>query len=87
MFYFKVSMSLSSLGQTATHFDKVAGLSHLKFNSLAASIAEMMSGKKVLAALIMKTSAQDEGTVVSLGTGGLLRRIAVYSSYCLCLLY
>lgn len=57
------------IGQSATIFDKIASLAHQKFNSLAAMVTESMVGKKVLAALIMKTSSDDVGRVVSLGLG------------------
>ncbi|XP_064634300.1 uncharacterized protein LOC135492078 [Lineus longissimus] len=53
----------------ATHFDNVAALSHSAFNTLAARIMENLSGRKVLAALVMKKGPNDGGSVVSLGTG------------------
>lgn len=55
----------------ATHFDNVAALSHSAFNTLAARIMENLSGRKVLAALVMKKGPNDGGSVVSLGTGKL----------------
>ncbi|XP_041467105.1 double-stranded RNA-specific adenosine deaminase-like [Lytechinus variegatus] len=61
-------VSTSSNGET-TFFDRIAALSHQTFNSLAASIPDSISGRKVLAALIMKRGEEDEGTVISLGTG------------------
>ena len=60
---------LAELGLKATFFDKIAAMSHQAFNALAATIPESMSGRKVLAAMIMKTSPSDEGSVISLGTG------------------
>ncbi len=60
---------MAELGQKATHFDRIAALSHQAFNALAATVPESMSGRKVLAAMIIKRSATDEGTVISLGTG------------------
>ncbi|XP_013411771.1 double-stranded RNA-specific adenosine deaminase [Lingula anatina] len=54
---------------SSTHFDKIAALSHQAFNLIAATVTENMSGKKVLAALVMKKDPTDTGTVVSLGTG------------------
>lgn len=57
------------IGPSATFFDKIASLAHQKFNSLAATVMESMVGKKVLAALVMKTSSDDVGHVVSLGLG------------------
>ena len=39
---------------------------HLK---LFYSIHQVLAGKKVMAAMVMKTGADDRGTVVSLGTG------------------
>lgn len=61
-----------AVGQNATFFDKIASLAHQKFNSLAATVMESMVGKKVLAALIMKTSSDDVGHVVSLGLGQII---------------
>ncbi|XP_030849188.1 double-stranded RNA-specific adenosine deaminase-like [Strongylocentrotus purpuratus] len=58
----------SSNGET-TFYDRIAALSHQTFNSLAASIPDSISGRKVLAALIMKQGEDDEGMVISLGTG------------------
>ena len=64
---------LAELGVKATFFDKIAAMSHQAFNALAATIPESMSGRKVLAALIMKTTPSDEGAVISLGTGACVR--------------
>lgn len=58
-----------TIGPNATHFDRIASLAHQKFNSLAGTVMESMVGKKVLAALVMKTRADDVGRVVSLGLG------------------
>lgn len=58
-----------AIGPNATHFDRIASLAHQKFNSLAGTVMESMVGKKVLAALVMKTNADDVGRVVSLGLG------------------
>lgn len=66
------------VGQSATFFDKIASLAHQKFNSLAAMVTESMVGKKVLAALIMKTSSDDVGRVVSLGLGWIFIIFAGY---------
>ncbi|XP_071480200.1 uncharacterized protein [Diadema antillarum] len=52
-----------------TFYDRIAALSHQTFNSLAAGIPDSISGRKVLAALILKQGEEDEGTVISLGTG------------------
>ena len=68
---------LAELGLKATFFDKIAAMSHHAFNTLAATIPESMSGRKVLAAMIMKTSPTDEGSVISLGTG---REFSVFNS-------
>nr|QOJ54019.1 double-stranded RNA adenosine deaminase [Perionyx excavatus] len=57
------------VGPNATFFDKIASLAHQKFNGLAATVVESMVGKKVLAALVMKTSPDDVGRVISLGLG------------------
>ncbi|KAM9294601.1 double-stranded RNA-specific adenosine deaminase [Gastrophryne carolinensis] len=53
----------------STMHDKIAMLSHQKFNSLTARIQNSLLGRKVLAAFIMKKNADDLGTVVSIGTG------------------
>ncbi|KAJ8298692.1 hypothetical protein KUTeg_022752 [Tegillarca granosa] len=52
-----------------THFDKMAALSHQAFNALVAGISENFAGRKVIAALVMKCSDTDVGTVVSVGSG------------------
>ena len=55
-----------------TFYDHIAALSHQTFNSLAASIPDSISGRKVLAALIMRQGEEDEGMVISLGTGRMM---------------
>ena len=60
---------LSSRGLQPSFYDSIATLAHDKFVQLLATLPELLSGKKVLAAMIMKTSADDAGCVVSLGTG------------------
>ncbi|KAK6191906.1 hypothetical protein SNE40_003482 [Patella caerulea] len=52
-----------------THFDNMAALSHQSFNKLIASIPEKFAGRKIIAALIMKTGKDDVGTVISVGSG------------------
>lgn len=52
-----------------THFDKMAALSHQTFNSLIAELNQSVPGRKVLAAIIVKQSDDDLGTVVSIGSG------------------
>ncbi|XP_071795376.1 uncharacterized protein [Asterias amurensis] len=59
----------ASSGGSTTFYDHMAGLSHQAFNSIAANIPDNISGRKVLAALIMKTGEADKGRVISLGTG------------------
>ena len=51
------------------HFDKMAALAHRAFNTLAVTIPDSLSGRKVLAAMIMKCTEEDDGRVISLGTG------------------
>ncbi|XP_053331027.1 double-stranded RNA-specific adenosine deaminase isoform X2 [Spea bombifrons] len=53
----------------STIHDQIAMLSHQKFNSLTARIQNSLLGRKILAAIIMKKSSDDLGTVVSIGTG------------------
>ncbi|XP_041429694.1 double-stranded RNA-specific adenosine deaminase isoform X2 [Xenopus laevis] len=53
----------------STFHDQIAMLSHQKFNSLTARIQNSLLGRKILAAIIMKKSSDDLGTVVSIGTG------------------
>lgn len=60
---------LTGQNMKATMFDKIAGLAHEKFNQLLGTISEALAGRKVIAALIMKRGEQDEGIVISLGTG------------------
>ncbi|CAC5420142.1 Double-stranded RNA-specific adenosine deaminase [Mytilus coruscus] len=52
-----------------THFDKIAALTHQKFNALVASISENLAGRKVVAGLVMKMSEADMGTVIAIGSG------------------
>ncbi|KAL5007227.1 hypothetical protein ScPMuIL_016033 [Solemya velum] len=52
-----------------THFDKMAALTHQKFNLIIASIPESFAGRKVIAGMVMKMSEDDPGTVISIGTG------------------
>ncbi|XP_070532648.1 double-stranded RNA-specific adenosine deaminase-like isoform X2 [Ptychodera flava] len=51
------------------HADKIAALSHQTFNAVVANIPECISGRKILAALVMFRDCEDQGTVISLGTG------------------
>ncbi|XP_018087389.1 adenosine deaminase, RNA-specific S homeolog isoform X1 [Xenopus laevis] len=53
----------------STFHDQIAMLSHQKFNNLTARIQNSLMGRKILAAIIMKKSSDDLGTVVSIGTG------------------
>ncbi|KAL8618940.1 hypothetical protein ACOMHN_020359 [Nucella lapillus] len=52
-----------------THFDKIAALTHQAFNTLIAGIPESLAGRKVIAGLVMKRGADDQGIVISLGSG------------------
>ncbi|XP_046859187.1 double-stranded RNA-specific adenosine deaminase-like [Xenia sp. Carnegie-2017] len=54
---------------TWTHFDHMAALSHQLFSRLASMVSVSFAGRKVIACIIMKTSAEDCGRVVSLGVG------------------
>lgn len=62
----------------ATFFDRIAAMSHQAFNTLAASVPESMSGRKVLAAMVMKVSDSGDGCVISVGTGKCLYFRTVY---------
>ncbi|BFZ05346.1 hypothetical protein BsWGS_08384 [Bradybaena similaris] len=52
-----------------TQFDKIAALTHHKFNQLIATIPESLVGRKVIAGLIMKLNEADTGVVVAIGSG------------------
>lgn len=54
---------------TWTHFDHMAALSHQLFARIAPTVSASFAGRKVIACMIMKTSDQDPGRVVSLGAG------------------
>ena len=54
---------------TWTHFDCMAALSHQLFARIAPTVSASFAGRKVIACMIMKTSNQDPGRVVSLGAG------------------
>ena len=64
-----VEPSASVLSKVRTHFDLIAALSHHTFLQIAASIADRFAGRKVVACMIMKRSADDSGRVVAVGTG------------------
>lgn len=53
----------------STFHDQIAMLSHRCFNALTNSLQTSLLGRKILAAIIMKRNAEDQGIVVSLGTG------------------
>lgn len=65
-----------------THFDKMAALSHQAFNSLAAKISESFVGRKVIAAMIMKRGEEDDGTVISVGSGKLCEFEFFFNNHC-----
>ena len=52
-----------------THFDRMAALSHQLFARIAPTVSASFAGRKVIACMVMKTSSQDPGRVVSLGAG------------------
>ncbi|GFN76320.1 double-stranded RNA-specific adenosine deaminase [Plakobranchus ocellatus] len=52
-----------------TEFDKIAALTHNKFNQLVAMLPESFPGRKVIAGLVMRVGADDVGTVISIGSG------------------
>ena len=60
---------VSERGLAATCYDHVAGLAHAKFMELLGTVPDLLTGKKVMAAMVMRTSDDDVGRVVSLGTG------------------
>ncbi|XP_069508158.1 double-stranded RNA-specific adenosine deaminase isoform X2 [Ambystoma mexicanum] len=53
----------------STFHDQIAMLSHQVFNSLTARVQHSLLGRKILAAIIMRSSIEDMGTVISIGTG------------------
>uniref|UniRef100_H3B681 Adenosine deaminase RNA specific n=1 Tax=Latimeria chalumnae TaxID=7897 RepID=H3B681_LATCH len=53
----------------STLHDRIAMLSHQRFNNLTARIQHSLQGRKILAAIIMRKGEDDIGTVVSIGTG------------------
>lgn len=60
---------LSSQDESIPMFDIIAALSHREFSQKVLEVPEYVGGRKVLAALVMKTGASDRGTVVCFGTG------------------
>ena len=56
-------------GLAATAYDHVAGLAHSKFMELLGTVTNLLTGKKVMAAMVMRMGDGDIGKVVSLGTG------------------
>ncbi|XP_066921097.1 double-stranded RNA-specific adenosine deaminase-like [Clytia hemisphaerica] len=57
------------LSPNATHFDKMAALSHRTFIEKSNMVQEKFAGRKVIACMIMKRAESDEGVVVALGAG------------------
>eukprot|EP00794_Sanderia_malayensis_P016706 gene16706-18400_t len=55
--------------QMLTNFDRIAMLSNQAFYSISANIQEKFAGRKVIAAIIMKSYSDPNGRVVSIGTG------------------
>ncbi|XP_069074311.1 double-stranded RNA-specific adenosine deaminase isoform X2 [Pleurodeles waltl] len=53
----------------STFHDHIAMLSHQCFNFLTARVQHSLLGRKILAAIIMRHSEEDTGTVISIGTG------------------
>lgn len=60
---------LSSQDESIPMFDIIAALSHREFSQKVLEVPEYVGGRKVLAALVMKTGPTDRGTVVCFGTG------------------
>ncbi|GFS05670.1 double-stranded RNA-specific adenosine deaminase [Elysia marginata] len=60
---------MSMAAANMTEFDKIAALTHNKFNQLVATLPESFPGRKVIAGLVMRVGADDVGTVISLGSG------------------
>nr|XP_006819319.1 PREDICTED: double-stranded RNA-specific adenosine deaminase-like [Saccoglossus kowalevskii] len=57
------------LNGESLHADNIAALSHQTFNAVVANLPECISGRKILAALVMLRETEELGTVISLGTG------------------
>ncbi|XP_078526353.1 double-stranded RNA-specific adenosine deaminase isoform X2 [Lissotriton helveticus] len=53
----------------STFHDHIAMLSHQCFNFLTSRVQHSLLGRKILAAIIMRSSEEDNGTVISIGTG------------------
>lgn len=60
---------MSMAAANMTEFDKIAALTHNKFNQLVATLPESFPGRKVIAGLVMRVGADDVGTIISLGSG------------------
>ena len=59
-----------SLSANATHFDRMAVLSHRTFIEISSTVHENFAGRKVIACMIMKKNDSDQdGIVVAMGTG------------------
>ena len=57
------------LSASATHFDRIAVLSHRTFIEISSTVHENLAGRKVIACMIMKKKMDDNGVVVAMGTG------------------
>lgn len=60
---------LSALSENSSLFDVVASLSHHTFNVEVLKVPEYHGGRKILAALVMKTEQERYGKVICFGTG------------------
>ncbi|ELT91961.1 hypothetical protein CAPTEDRAFT_183692 [Capitella teleta] len=65
----ELTFDISSLSADSSHFDRIAALAHQEFNRVAVTVQESMGGRKILAALILKENADDNGKVICIGTG------------------
>ena len=69
-------MFQGGLKEPKSEADVIAIEAHRTFTEVYGSVAEEMMGRKVLAAIIMKTESDKQGTTVSLGTGMVNRSAA-----------
>ncbi len=73
---FQPCLFQGGLKEPKSEADVIAIQAHRTFTEVYGSVAEEMMGRKVLAAIIMKTESDKQGTTVSLGTGTVKRSVA-----------
>ena len=76
LYYFTVlfyPFEQGEVNEPVTECDHIAVAAHETFTRVYGAIAEEMLGRKILAAILVKSSRNPDGKVVALGTGTYIR--------------